>query len=91
MPAREAFKIRSPDLRDPESGDQNPGTKIRNPQNPSFLTKIHEIRVCLAPPGAKNRIPYTLEPLKPLKTPKNPEKTSKIRIFGVRGGPYHHP
>ena len=53
MPAREAFKIRSPDLRDPESGDQNPGTKIPNPENPRFRTKIHEIRVCLAPPGAK--------------------------------------
>ena len=51
MPAREAFKIRSLDLRDPESGDQNPETKI--PQNLKFWTKIHEIRVCLAPPGAK--------------------------------------
>ena len=32
MPAREAFKIRPPDLRDPESGDQNPRTKIQNPK-----------------------------------------------------------
>ena len=27
MPGQKAFKIRSPDLRDPESGDQNPGTQ----------------------------------------------------------------
>ena len=53
MPAREAFEIRSLDLRDPESGDQNPGTKIRNPENSRFWTEIHEIWVCLAPPGAK--------------------------------------
>ena len=53
MNARKAFKIQSPDLRDPESGDQNPGIKIQKSENPGFWTKIHEIRVCLAPPGAK--------------------------------------
>ena len=60
MPAREAFKIWSPDLRDPESGDQNPGTKIQNPKSPRIWTKINEIRVCLAPPGAKIASPKTL-------------------------------
>ncbi len=29
MPAREAFKIRSPDFLDTESGDQNPGARIQ--------------------------------------------------------------
>ena len=52
MLAREAFKIRSPDLRDPESGAKSRDENPKSPKSKIF-NQNHEIRVCLAPPGAK--------------------------------------
>ena len=85
MPAREAFKIRSPDLRDPESGDQNPGTKTQNPENPRFWTKIYEIRVCLPQSGAKIEFPTPCNHSNPSKPEKSRENIANLDFGGQEG------